>query len=127
MCWASGCSAHPCVFRCAARHHGRAHLLTSACCPACRALMRARRDYVKKIAVYKDKLAVQLPSKIVIYELAQGQDDYDMHYTVRPAMAWHGVAGAGGRTNGPSLPCLEEWRGATNPFKSVMPAWRAAV
>lgn len=38
------------------------------------------KDYVKKIAVYKDKLAVQLPSKIVIYELANGLDDYDMHY-----------------------------------------------
>ncbi len=38
------------------------------------------KDYVKKIAVYKDKLAVQLPSKVVIYELASPQDDYDMHY-----------------------------------------------
>ena len=38
------------------------------------------RDYVKKIAVYKDKLAVQLPNKVVIYELANGGDDYDMHY-----------------------------------------------
>jgi hypothetical protein len=28
------------------------------------------RDLVKKIAVYKDKLAVQLPNKVVIYELA---------------------------------------------------------
>lgn len=36
------------------------------------------RDYVKKIAVYKDKLAVQLPSKIVIYELANPGDDVDM-------------------------------------------------
>lgn len=38
------------------------------------------KDYVKKIAVYKDKLAVQLPNKVVIYELANGQDDYDMRY-----------------------------------------------
>eukprot|EP00798_Chlamydomonas_sp_ICE-L_P028208 gene28208-31309_t len=37
------------------------------------------KDYVKKIAVYKDKLAVQLPNKIIIYELAS-QDDLDMHY-----------------------------------------------
>uniref|UniRef100_A0A7S0VDQ0 Intraflagellar transport protein 122 homolog n=1 Tax=Polytomella parva TaxID=51329 RepID=A0A7S0VDQ0_9CHLO len=37
------------------------------------------KDYVKKIAVYKDKLAVQLPSKIIIYELADAAD-YDMHY-----------------------------------------------
>ncbi len=35
----------------------------------CWRVLRVRRDYVKKIAVYKDKLAVQLPSKIVIYEL----------------------------------------------------------
>lgn len=38
------------------------------------------RDYVKKIAVYKDKLAVQLPNKVVLYELAEGNSDYDMHY-----------------------------------------------
>jgi intraflagellar transport protein 122 len=37
------------------------------------------RDYVKKIAIYKDRLAVQLSSKIVIYELAT-QDDTDMQY-----------------------------------------------
>ena len=35
---------------------------------------------MKKIAVYKDKLAVQLPNKVVIYALANPQDDYDMHY-----------------------------------------------
>jgi hypothetical protein len=34
---------------------------------------------VKKIAIYKDRLAVQLSGKIVIYELAT-QDDTDMHY-----------------------------------------------
>ncbi len=50
-----------------------------------------RRDYVKKIAVYKDKLAVQLPNKIVIYELAQGQDDYDMHYQASAAPRSHGA------------------------------------
>eukprot|EP00967_Tisochrysis_lutea_P145406 scaffold273013_cov17-Tisochrysis_lutea.AAC.1 len=37
-------------------------------------------DYVKKIAVYKDKLAVQLSSKVVIYELANPDDPFDMHY-----------------------------------------------
>jgi len=42
--------------------------------------MCARRDYVKKIAVYKDKLAVQLSSKVVIYELANPDDPFDMHY-----------------------------------------------
>lgn len=39
------------------------------------------RDYVKKIAVYKDRLAVQLPSKIIIYRLSHPDDEYDMHYT----------------------------------------------
>ncbi|GMH36992.1 hypothetical protein BSKO_04865 [Bryopsis sp. KO-2023] len=39
------------------------------------------RDYVKKIAVYKDKLAVQLSHKIVIYELS-GADHGEMRYQV---------------------------------------------
>lgn len=47
------------------------------------------RDYVKKIAVYKDKLAVQLSSKIVIYELANPDDPFDMHYQAR-AVKWGG-------------------------------------
>ena len=40
------------------------------------------RDYVKKIAVYKDRLAVQLPDRVIIYELTH-DDDYDMHYRVK--------------------------------------------
>jgi intraflagellar transport protein 122 len=32
------------------------------------------RDYVKKIAIFKDRLAVQLPSKVVIYELQISDD-----------------------------------------------------
>ncbi len=45
--------------------------LKSVCVCMCVYVLPALcRDYVKKIAVYKDKLAVQLPSKIVIYELA---------------------------------------------------------
>mmetsp|Transcript_3049 Transcript_3049/g.4655 ORF Transcript_3049/g.4655 Transcript_3049/m.4655 type:complete len:1198 (+) Transcript_3049:84-3677(+) len=40
------------------------------------------RDYVKKIAVYKDRLAVQLPDRVIIYELSH-DDPYDMHYRVR--------------------------------------------
>ena len=30
------------------------------------------RDYIKKIAVYQDRLAVQLPSRVIIYELQGG-------------------------------------------------------
>ena len=42
------------------------------------------RDYVKKIAVYRDRLAVQLPDRAIVYELAQ-DDPYNtnMHYRVR--------------------------------------------
>jgi hypothetical protein len=35
----------------------------------------ACRDYVKKVAVYKDKLAVQLPTRVLLYELAQASAD----------------------------------------------------
>ena len=37
------------------------------------------RDYIKKIAIYKDRLAVQLPEKIIIYSVS-GEDPYDMKY-----------------------------------------------
>ncbi|XP_045581276.1 intraflagellar transport protein 122 homolog [Procambarus clarkii] len=40
------------------------------------------RDLVKKIAIYKHRLAVQLPERIIIYEL-YSQDSSDMHYRVR--------------------------------------------
>ncbi|XP_064607326.1 intraflagellar transport protein 122 homolog isoform X2 [Liolophura sinensis] len=40
------------------------------------------RDLVKKIAIYKHRLAVQLPDKIVVYEL-YSNDSEDMHYKVR--------------------------------------------
>jgi len=40
------------------------------------------RDYVKKIAVYKDRLAVQLPDRVIIYEL-MAEDVASMHYRVR--------------------------------------------
>ncbi|KAI9343877.1 WD40-repeat-containing domain protein [Zopfochytrium polystomum] len=40
------------------------------------------RDYVKKIAVYKDRLAVQLPDRVIIYELFH-DDATDMHYRIR--------------------------------------------
>ena len=37
------------------------------------------RDYIKKIAIYKDRLAVQLNEKIIIYSV-QPDDPYDMKY-----------------------------------------------
>ena len=37
------------------------------------------RDYIKKIAIYKDRLAVQLPEKIIIYSV-QADDPFDMKY-----------------------------------------------
>lgn len=37
------------------------------------------RDLIKKIAIYKERLAVQLPEKIVIYSV-QADDPYDMKY-----------------------------------------------
>mmetsp|Transcript_24173 Transcript_24173/g.65451 ORF Transcript_24173/g.65451 Transcript_24173/m.65451 type:complete len:1251 (-) Transcript_24173:228-3980(-) len=38
------------------------------------------RDYVKKIAVYRDRLAVQLPERVLIYKLAHADDAMDMNY-----------------------------------------------
>ena len=40
------------------------------------------RDYVKKIAVYRNRLAVQLPDRVIVYELSN-DDPYDLHYRVR--------------------------------------------
>ncbi|KAG8240368.1 hypothetical protein J437_LFUL002509, partial [Ladona fulva] len=40
------------------------------------------RDLVKKIAIYKHRLAVQLPERVVIYELYAG-DTSGMHYRVK--------------------------------------------
>ena len=37
------------------------------------------RDYIKKIAIYKDRLAVQLNEKIIIYSVS-ATDPYDMKY-----------------------------------------------
>jgi intraflagellar transport protein 122 len=37
------------------------------------------RDYIRKIAIYKDRLAVQLNEKIIIYSV-QPNDPYDMKY-----------------------------------------------
>lgn len=40
------------------------------------------RDLIKKIAIYKHRLAVQLPERVVIYELYSG-DATSMHYRVK--------------------------------------------
>lgn len=40
------------------------------------------RDYVKKIAVYKARLAVQLPDRVLIYE-TNPEDPNDMHYRLK--------------------------------------------
>ena len=40
------------------------------------------RDYVKKIAIYRNRLAMQLPDKVVVYELQDDANPLDMHYTV---------------------------------------------
>ena len=37
-------------------------------------------DYVKKLAVYKDCLAIQLPKRITVYQLNAGADTTDMRY-----------------------------------------------
>lgn len=40
------------------------------------------RELVKKIAIYRNRLAIQLPEKILIYELYS--DDFsDMHYRIK--------------------------------------------
>ena len=41
------------------------------------------RDYVKKVAVFRDRLAVQLSDRIHIYDLAHHDDSYDMHYRIK--------------------------------------------
>ena len=40
------------------------------------------RDLVKKVAVFANRLAVQLSDKVIIYELTQ-ENSYDMHYRVK--------------------------------------------
>lgn len=40
------------------------------------------RDCVHKVAVYQDRLAIQLSDRIIIYELSH-DNSYDMHYRVR--------------------------------------------
>ncbi|XP_057273546.1 intraflagellar transport protein 122 homolog isoform X1 [Pezoporus wallicus] len=44
------------------------------------------RELVKKIAIYKNRLAIQMPEKILIYEL-YSDDSSDMHYRVKEKIA----------------------------------------
>ena len=46
------------------------------------------RDYIKKIAIYKDRLAVQLPEKIIIYTV-QPDDPFDMKYKAHKKINKH--------------------------------------
>ena len=42
------------------------------------------RDYVRKVAIYRDRLAIQLPDRINVYELHKRDDaSIDMHYRLR--------------------------------------------
>lgn len=41
------------------------------------------RDLIQKIAVYRDRLAIQLSDRVIIYELTHQDSDVDMHYRVR--------------------------------------------
>ncbi|KAH9363924.1 hypothetical protein HPB48_000326 [Haemaphysalis longicornis] len=46
------------------------------------------RDLVKKLAIYKHRLAVQLPERIMVYELSgDASDPNDMHYRLRDKIA----------------------------------------
>lgn len=40
------------------------------------------RELVKKIAIYRNRLAIQLPVKIVVYQLTSN-DSSDMHYSIK--------------------------------------------
>ena len=40
-------------------------------------------DFVKKIAVYRNRLAVQLPERVLIYELAASADPFDLQYRIK--------------------------------------------
>ncbi|CAG2107867.1 unnamed protein product [Medioppia subpectinata] len=41
------------------------------------------RDLVKKLAIYKNRLAIQLPERVIIYELTKELDNTNMHYKVK--------------------------------------------
>lgn len=51
-------------------------------CISCFLVRIKCRELVKKIAIYRNRLAIQLPVKIVIYELTSN-DSSDMHYSIK--------------------------------------------
>ncbi len=53
-------------------------------------LLVRTRDYVKKIAVYKDRLAVQLPKSILIYQQTPESSVYDLSYTLIKRVQYDG-------------------------------------
>lgn len=59
------------------------HSLIMSTDPITSFLVRIKcRELVKKIAIYRNRLAIQLPVKIVIYELTSN-DASDMHYSIK--------------------------------------------
>lgn len=51
------------------------------------------KDYVKKISIYNNRLAVQLPDRVVIYELTQSIDPANMKYRTRDKIRGASVLG----------------------------------
>lgn len=41
------------------------------------------RQLIKKLAVYESTIAIQLPERIIIYELSDDSDPTDMNYKVK--------------------------------------------
>jgi hypothetical protein len=74
-----------------------------------------RRDYVKKIAVYKDKLAVQLPTKVVIYELANPSE-----YFLNRSVLWN-KSNVFGWSLGPLCPGLSGGSSCVSALMNAMP------
>lgn len=56
------------------------------------------RDYVKKIAVYRDRLAVQLPDRIIIYELTGGAEVKQQSALEKLNSSSNNVGGDGGKS-----------------------------